>query len=108
MTLQLDPEKYRIETQTAIVGEIVTVPYHSVGISIHPLTPFEQSVTVSYLVPNDADERPSGAGGGNEFTIEERIFGLGDHSDVEIPYYATGTTVFSPVDDESTFVYYLG
>ncbi|MFC7165902.1 hypothetical protein [Halospeciosus flavus] len=108
MTLTVEPEKYRIETQTATVGDTVTVPYHSVGISVHPLTPFEQSVTVSYLVPNDADSRASGAGDGNEFTIEERVFGLGEYADVELPYYATGTTVFSPVDDELTFVYYLG
>ena len=107
MTLINEPETYRIETQTATVGDRVTVPYHSIGISVHPLTPFEQSVTVSYLVPTDADDRPDGGDGGNEFTVQELVFHMEDADDVKIPYYATGTTVFSPVDDDATFVYFL-
>lgn len=107
MTLSKTQEKYQIETQTGVVGETITVPYHSVGISIHPLSPFGQSVSVSYLVPTDLDERKKGGGEGNEFTIEERVFGLGEYGEVELPYYATGTTVFSPLDDESTFVFFL-
>nr|BDD45095.1 hypothetical protein 27 [bacterium] len=103
MTLQVEPEEYRIETQTATVGDRVTIPYHSIGISIHPLTPFEQSVTVSYLVPSDIDD-----GEGNDYAIEERVFTAGEYGDVELPFYATGTTVFSPVDDDAVFVYYLG
>ncbi|QRV15054.1 hypothetical protein JMJ58_19435 [Haloterrigena salifodinae] len=106
MTLRVEPEKYRIETQTATVGDTVTIPYHSVGISIRPLTPFSQSVAVSYLAPTD-DEKTSGPGEGNDFTIEERVYALGEYDDVELPFYATGTTVFSPLDDESTFVYFL-
>ncbi|SEL18908.1 hypothetical protein [Haloferax larsenii] len=107
MTLKLEPETHRIETQTATVGCRVTIPYHAVGISIHPISPFAQSVTVSYLVPNDAEKRPSGPGEGNEFTVKELVLGLGEYDDVELPFYATGTTVFSPVDDENTFVYFL-
>ena len=106
MTLRVEPETYRIETQTSAVGEKIGIPYHSVGISIHPLTPFDQSVTVSYLAPTEADEKPYDDGE-NEFIINELVFDFGDSSDVELPFYATGTTVFSPLDDESTFVYYL-
>ncbi|NUC72576.1 hypothetical protein HTZ84_09685 [Haloterrigena sp. SYSU A558-1] len=106
MTLTVEPQSYRIETQTGTVGDLITIPYHSKGISIRPLTPFSQSVAVSYLVPNE--EKSSGPGEGNEFSIEERVYGLGEHNDVELPFYATGTTVFSPLDDESTFVYFLG
>ena len=101
MTLQVEPETYRIETQTSAVGEKIGIPYHSIGISIHPLTPFDQSVTVSYLAPTETDE------GENEFIVNELVFDFGDSSDVELPFYATGTTVFSPLDDESTFVYFL-
>jgi hypothetical protein len=105
MTLKTEPEQYRIETKTATVGDTVSVPYHSVGISIHPLTPFAQSVTVSYLAPADAEIDYDEAE--NQFTINELVYDLGDDHEIELPFYATGTTVFSPLDDESTFVYYL-
>ena len=107
MTLQLDPEKHRIETQTATVGEQVTVPYHPLGISIRPLSPFDQTVMVSYLIPNDAEQRASGPGEGNEFIIREHVLDRGETENVELPYYATGTSVYVPVDDDSTFVYFL-
>ena len=101
MTLRVDPEEYRIESQTAVVGGTVTVPYHSIGISIHPLTPFDKSVAVSYLVPPDHDDQ------GNEFTINELSILADNDQTVGVPFYAAGTTVYSPLENETTSVYYL-
>lgn len=107
MTTDTQSERqYQIETQTALVGDDITVPYHSVGISIRQIIPFSDTVLVSYLVPTDGDHS-EGPGEGNTMTINELVFGLDDRDKVELPFYATGTTIFDPDNDESTFVYYL-
>ena len=93
-------EKHR--TQSA-VGSTVEIPGHAEAITVSDLSPFGETVTVSWLQPTDKPDK----GVVNEFEIRALRTDYSDENPVEIPRTAVSPTVWEPSEASVTTVYWL-
>jgi hypothetical protein len=99
-----EKREYDKKRTTTKVGKIVSIPGHAVGITIADLSPFGESVQISWLEPIAETDH----GVTNEFTVYSNRTNYADTSPVEIPYWAVAKTLYEPLDSVESVVYYLG
>jgi hypothetical protein len=94
---------YRKNRATSTVGDYVSIPGHAVGVTISDLSPFGESVQVSWLEPTWKNNK----GIINKLRVNSYRTRYTDTSDVEIPYCAIAHTVWEPPDSDESVIYWL-
>lgn len=94
---------YTKNRTTAIVGETVSIPGNATGITVSDLSPFGDTVQVSWLEPTEI----SGNVLNNELEINAIRTKYDDESPVALPPYAVATTLSEPVGSLDSIVYWL-
>lgn len=87
---------------TATVGKTVSIPGNARAITVSELTPFGNSVQVSWLEPVDDKSKMT-----NEFEIHADKRDFIDENPVPIPNHAVGTTIWEPSNSSDSTVYWL-
>lgn len=87
---------------TAEVGKTVSIPGHATAITVSDLSPFGNTVQVSWLEPTDKQPKVT-----NEFTVYADYQDFIDEKPVDVPRSAVGTTVWEPPDSANSIVYWL-
>ena len=91
--------KNRIITK---IGEPVKIPNTATGITLCDLSPFNDSVQVSWLEPTNENVDLY-----NEFRVSSLKTQFTDDSPVEIPDWAVATTLWEPPESSESVVMYL-
>lgn len=89
---------------TANIGETVSIPGHATGITVSDLSPFGETVQVSWLEPVGGDDK----GVTNELEVFATRTSYADESPVEVPYWAVAPTLWEPPESSESVVYWLG
>jgi hypothetical protein len=95
--------RYKKRRMTARVGDDVELPGNAEAVTICDLTPFGASVQISWL----EDLAGSDKGVTNRLELREARTRYNDENPIEIPRYATAVSVYEPLDDTESVVYYL-
>lgn len=96
-------QRFTKNRTTSKIGETVPIPGNATGITIADLSPFGESVQVSWLEPTEGDDHSVT----NEFTVCSVRTDYADDSPVEIPYWAVAKTLHEPLDSPESVVYFL-
>lgn len=87
---------------TGKVGETVALPGNATAITVSDLSPFGDSVQVSWLEPVDTEAIVT-----NELTVYSNRTDYADKKPVEIPHSAVATTLWEPPESSESVVYWL-
>ncbi|UBF22666.1 hypothetical protein HRTV-25_gp85 [Halorubrum tailed virus 25] len=87
---------------TAEVGKAVSIPGHAAAITVSDLSPFGNTVQVSWLEPDNEQPKIT-----NEYTIYADRQDFANPKPVDIPNRAVGTTIWEPPDSANSIVYWL-
>lgn len=87
---------------TAKVGKTVSIPGHATAITVSDLSPFGNTVQVSWLEPTNEQTNIT-----NEYTIYADYQDFIDEKPVDVPRSAVGTTIWEPPDSANSIVYWL-
>ena len=99
--VQTDPtQQYHKRLLTAEIGSTVEIPTGAIGIHLQEISPFFNSVLVTYFEPTDNE--PDFL---NEMTVHAVEYD--DEGAVEIPYYAVAPTTGDTHDRVSERAFYL-
>lgn len=95
---------YEKKRTTSEVGETVEIPGYAIGITISDLSPFGETVQVSWLEPLDEPNH----GVVNRLEVHSNRADYADDSPVEIPRWAVAPTLWEPPESTESIVYWLG
>ena len=94
---------YSKNRTTAEVGNTVSIPGTATGITVSDLSPFGETVQVSWLEPVEKQPKMM-----NDLTVYSIRTDYTDDSPVDIPGWAVSPTVWEPPESLESVVYYLG
>jgi hypothetical protein len=93
-------EKHRL---TATVGESIEIPGGATAITITELSPFGNTVQVSWLQPVPAVDK----GVVNRGVVQSLRTDYTDENPVCLPYWSWAMTVYEPPDTTETVIYWI-
>lgn len=95
-------KQYNKNRKIAESGDSVEIPANAIGITLSDLSPFGNSVQVSWLEPvGDVAHLD------NKFHVSSIRTKYTDDSPVEIPDWAVATTLWEPPESSESVVMYL-
>jgi len=100
----MDNTTYVKHRTTAEVGDSLEIPGHAEAITIATLSPFGETVQVSWLQP---DGTGTDTGAVNHGVLHSDTTHYTDDDPVEIPHRAWAVTVHEPLESTETVVYWL-
>lgn len=93
---------YKKNRETATIGDFISVPGNAIGITVSDLSPFGDTVQVSWLEPTN--EQPKCM---NQFEVHSTRTKYTDESEIEIPTYAVAPTLWEPPTSDESVVFWL-